>query len=254
VGFLTLTYGTWSDKRRRYREENQVQAEEARNQEKAAKQEEEREEKVASQRSSLQKRSVQAVRRANELLLKAQGLEVEARLLLESEDVPEHSDTRKEVESCIAQITDLSAEDPALSSRLDDVSDISDMAELRVVGAAIERDAVLQFRRLGSSMDRLRNSMESLKRQREREEIGVRKGKDLRCCIACGSETPLSSYCPRCGILQPLELMCDRCGELYRYPVHLISPDKAGEKVHCMACGKELETGLVERTSKTGSN
>ena len=102
VAFLTLTYGTWSDKKRRYREEREAQGEEARNQEKAAKQEEEREEKVASQRSSLQKRSVQAVRRANELLLKAQGLEVEAKLLLESEDVPEHSDTRKEGESCIA--------------------------------------------------------------------------------------------------------------------------------------------------------
>ncbi|MDA2933669.1 hypothetical protein MYX82_04945 [Acidobacteria bacterium AH-259-D05] len=125
------------------------------------------------------------------------------------------------------------------------------MAELRTVCSDLGGDADLQLRRLSSSMEALRNSMESLKRLRKREEIRVRKGEDLRCCIACGTESSLSEYCPQCGILRPLELVCDKCGELYRYPRHLISSHKAKEQIHCMACGKALDIPLKDNGSRT---
>ncbi|MEE8162203.1 MAG: prepilin-type N-terminal cleavage/methylation domain-containing protein [Acidobacteriota bacterium] len=251
VAFLTLTYDTWSEKKGRYLEQKKFQAEEETKRQEEAKREEEREKQIVAEQNSLHQSAIKAVKKVNERLLRAQTLEAEAKLLLDREEAQGHLNARKEVEGCLSQLTDLFTKDPALSSRPDEVTGISDIAELRVVCSTIERDGVLQFQRLGSAMDLLRKAMDNLKQLREREEIRVRKGKDLRCCIACGTESPLSAYCPECGILRPLELVCDKCGELYRYPRHLISPEKAGDKIHCMACGKELDIPLKDDGSKT---
>ena len=249
VAFLTFTYGTWSEQRRRYQEEEEFRASQEKDQEKLAQQEEKRDKKIAREQDAIKKSASLAVKRAHERLLKAQRLEVEAKLLLDREDAMAHGSARQQIENNLSRLTALYVEDTAFRSKVDNLSSISGVAQLQAACSDIGRDADLQGRRLGSSMDMLRSSMESLNRQREREKIRVPKEEDLGCCIACGTENPLSEYCPQCGILQPLELVCEKCGVLYRYPQHLISSHKAKEPIHCMACGRALDIPLREKTA-----
>ncbi len=251
VAFLTLTYGTWSEQRGRYRQEEETWANQQKDREEVARQKEKTKKKVASSKDSLQQGAGQAVKRAQDRLHKAQRLEVEAKLVLDREDVEANLSARRQFESDLSRLTGHYAENPALRLRQDKVASISEMTELKRVCSDLGRDADLQERRLGASMDALRTSMENLNRLRQREEIRVRKGEDVGCCIACGTQCPSSDYCPQCGILRPLELVCDQCGELYRYPLHLISSIKAKEPIHCMACGRAMGIPLEENGSRT---
>ena len=171
-----------------------------------------------------------------------EGLAAEAKMLLEYEDSKECMPARNLVEKMLPQVSEIREKYEGMSSKLDEIAEMNDEDDIFAFCTNIEQEIFKISQHLERAIKTFGESMEELKKLREKAKIQATASGDMYHCIFCGAASPPSPFCPQCGVLSPMELKCRRCNEVYKLPIHIISREKADEQIHCMACGEKHDT------------
>lgn len=225
LGWITITYKSWSAGRRAHRQERQRQRL--------------RRESEAPIRATLERlRALPRLHVATELLLREVREEM-ARLV---RPAPALGRLHKEWHA-------LSREIGELEQALIRTSEIPDEELHKESCRTLEekaRELEERMRETASRMQREvaqgRKHLEQTRQEQEAAQPVWEEGTAR--CMACGQAGPgESQYCYRCGERMPVRLACSECRALNHLPVHLLAVWPPPRPIHCLACGQLLENG-----------
>ncbi len=251
VAFITLTFNTWSEKKKAYLAEKERLEKEAAEKEKAAQEacekreaEAEAEEARGKQKAETESRKAagkgvfSSVEEIRAMLEKAVDLQNRAEFLLESEDEFPRN-VRENMKQHLERLSNAWESYQQLMHRTQTLLTIPDPARFRDEAERMRFEAGRLKLRLSQISDMLKAAADDASQFQEKQKrlAEVRDAKGVR-CMACGAENALSNYCHNCGVRIPEKLICAHCGAEYMLPMHMADWKKAGRKIHCIVCGR----------------
>lgn len=237
AAFVTITYTTWSDKRREYKEEKKRKDEKRLEKEKENKKLAEEKEKTKAVKQKQLKKSKDALEEIGRQEHQAENLVQKVSAAMEYEFGEEHAPLTDFIKKQIDNLLRYKTEYEGLLSRQKRLDINADDDQFQQRYSDIEKETELLQNRFFESEKLLAESMKTLSQIREKEKVEFLKKENMVHCIACGSEIIHSNFCQNCGVKSPVKLVCSGCGEKYMIPVHLFSRRKKEVQVHCMVCG-----------------
>ncbi|MFC1851659.1 hypothetical protein ACFL27_15825 [candidate division CSSED10-310 bacterium] len=256
VGFLTLSYQTWFEKRKIYKQEKeerdreryrvvmeQEQELEREKQEnvqikKKQEQQKQKEKERFRWRNSLKGTVTSSLKEASQLFREATLLENRAVLLLEFEDPEKHLRTREFVEKRLSSLSEQRQEHNKIQSQGRTISNIEDDTEYEHICNSLKDSLSKLNIQVKQSLVLLEEALQDLTQLRERARVVDTRQQDIFYCHFCGAAHQHATYCPHCGVRDPVKLTCQKCGETYMLPIQMIDEQKAADKLHCHVCGQ----------------
>lgn len=241
LGFFTLTYKTWLEKRKAYEESKRIKEKEKLEKIKQEEEQLKKEKAYSAWKKSREKKAEKIRENLGRLDKDIKSLENKISLFLEFEDEKEHLNLRNFIEKRMSHLSNLQNRYGSICSQYEKLfgipDNISEKERVENVFSEIEKESGRYKMEYEQSMEMLQKAMDDLGRLRERSKSKTPGTQELVHCISCGFESRLSRHCPNCGVLSPEKLVCKKCGENYMLPVHMIDTVKAAFPLYCMGCG-----------------
>ena len=239
ITFFTLSYKTWSEKRREFSKSKQLQFESDLKLQEKNKLLEKRQKELQKTRESIQKKLGDSINHLKNTLRTAEKKQLHINLVLDDNSAHGDNTEYQWLINRHSQFEELNQNSLQLFDQQLQIEQQADHEQHRDLCNALLVEVSRMQQKLTITIDQNEVRLNHFKRFIDQFE--QQHDKNQSACIACGFSSPSSSYCPQCGVQRALEIECKHCNVVYRHPIHLLIDDLDVTQLHCMSCGHQLD-------------